>query len=316
MPTITIDTHSGFCFGVVRAIAEAERQLASPGETLYCLGEIVHNTEEVQRLEKSGLQFIDMERFKQLRDAKVLIRAHGEPPSTYRIAEENHIRLIDATCPIVLKLQQRIKDGFEQMQAKGGQVLIFGKAGHAEVIGLNGQTGNRALVVGSLQEVKKLSFSIPTLLYSQTTMDAGQYAEIARYIAVECEKNQVEFRSVDSICKSMSQRASQLKEFALGQDAIVFVSGKQSSNGKYLYSICQEYNAHTFFVSRADELRREDFLVPSENGETSGGKGENGGSSGPTRERFAKIGVCGATSTPMWLMEEVAQRIKQFSSCI
>lgn len=328
MPIITIDTHSGFCFGVVRAIAEAERQLsdrnasrrqtkdgtipcnpaASDGHAannqddsslhnpapLYCLGEIVHNTEEVQRLESLGLRIIDMEQFRQLKDAKVLIRAHGEPPSTYQIAQENRIQLIDATCPIVLKLQQRIKAGFEQMQAQGGQVLIFGKAGHAEVIGLNGQTGNRAIVVGSLQEVERLDFSKPTMLFSQTTMDAEKYAEIARYIAAQCQKHQVEFKSVDSICKSMSQRAGQLREFALQQDAIVFVSGKQSSNGKYLYSICHSYNPNTFFVSSADELKAGDFLDAQ------------------GRNRFARIGVCGATSTPMWLMEDVARHIHQF----
>ncbi len=328
MPVITIDTHSGFCFGVVRAIAEAERQLsdknasrrqtqddaipcnpaASNGHAadnqddssprnpapLYCLGEIVHNTEEVQRLESLGLRIIDMEQFRQLKDAKVLIRAHGEPPSTYQIAQKNRIQLIDATCPIVLKLQQRIKAGFEQMQAQGGQVLIFGKAGHAEVIGLNGQTGNRAIVVGSLQEVEKLDFSKPTMLFSQTTMDAEKYAEIARYIAAQCQKHQVEFKSVDSICKSMSQRAGQLRAFSLQQDAIVFVSGKQSSNGKYLYSICRSYNPNTFFVSSADELKAGDFLDAQ------------------GRNRFARIGVCGATSTPMWLMEDVAQHIHQF----
>lgn len=325
MPIITIDTHSGFCFGVVRAIAEAERQLSdrnacrqtkdgtspcNPADghaannqdnssllnpaPLYCLGEIVHNTEEVQRLESLGLRIIDMEQFGQLKDAKVLIRAHGEPPSTYQIAQENRIQLIDATCPIVLKLQQRIKAGFEQMQAQGGQVLIFGKAGHAEVIGLNGQTGNHAIVVGSLQEVEKLDFSKPTMLFSQTTMDAEKYAEIARYIAAQCQKYQVEFKSVDSICKSMSQRAGQLREFALQQDAIVFVSGKQSSNGKYLYSICRSYNPDTFFVSSADELKAGDFLDAQ------------------GRNRFARIGVCGATSTPMWLMEDVARHIHQF----
>lgn len=294
MPTITIDTHSGFCFGVVRAIAEAERQLAFPGETLCCLGEIVHNTEEVQRLETLGLRIIGMEQFRQLEDARVLIRAHGEPPSTYEIARNNRIQLVDATCPIVLKLQQRIKTGFEQMQARGGQVLIFGKAGHAEVIGLNGQTGNRAIVVESLQEVEKLDFSKPTMLFSQTTMDAGKYAEIAGYIAAQCEKHQVDFKSVDSICKSMSQRAGQLRAFALQQDAVVFVSGKQSSNGKYLYSICRSYNPDTFFVSSADELASKDFLDAR------------------GRPRFARIGVCGATSTPMWLMENVAERIRCF----
>lgn len=305
MSTITIDKNSGFCFGVVRAITEAEKQLSKPEIAeigLYCLGEIVHNNEEVERLERLGLKVIGQTQFRELKNANVLIRAHGEPPRTYEDARENGIRLIDATCPIVLKLQQRIKAGYEQMKAQDGQVLIYGKAGHAEVIGLNGQTGNHAHVVGSLQDLQELDFDKPTLLYAQTTMNAEKYKEISDYAARECARNRVSFTAVDSICKSMSARAGQLEDFARQHQAIVFVSGKQSSNGKYLHDICRKHNPNTFFISSPQELRKEDFVI-SENGE------------GPLRDRFSRIGICGATSTPMWLMESVADRIKSFSSC-
>ncbi len=300
MPTIvTIDKDSGFCFGVVRAIAEAEKQLElrkGTDEDFYCLGEIVHNNEEVERLQKAGLQVIDNERFDRLpQGSRVLIRAHGEPPETYRKAQENHIELVDATCPIVLRLQQRIKTGFEQMKQIGGQVLIYGKAGHAEVIGLNGQTGNQAHVVGSLQDLEKIDFSRPTLLYAQTTMNAESYRQISDYATARCARHQVPFTAVDSICKSMSLRAERLREFARRHQAVVFVSGRQSSNGKYLYGICRENNPHTFFISRASELAAADFV------------NEDGG------RRFASVGICGATSTPMWLMEEAAERIRELN---
>lgn len=294
---IHIDQHSGFCFGVVRAIKEAENQLTDTDETLYCLGEIVHNNEEVQRLGNLGLKMIDMERFRNLHDAKVLIRAHGEPPSTYQIAKENGIRLIDATCPIVLKLQQRIKSGFEEMNAQGGQVLIFGKAGHAEVTGLNGQTGNCAKVVSSLEDLADLDFSVPTLLYAQTTMNTEAYECIADYVAERCKENGVAFKSIDSICKSMKARAAQLRDFSLSHQAVVFVSGKQSSNGKYLYAVCRQYNPATFFVSSPEELEKDDF------------------SSSECSPLYETIGICGATSTPMWLMEAVAEKIKTFIVC-
>lgn len=301
--TVTIDLNSGFCFGVVSAIREAEKQLArlradSEDATLYCLGEIVHNNEEVNRLERLGLRVIDTEAFAKLHNADVLIRAHGEPPQTYRQAGRNQIRLIDATCPIVLKLQQKIKAGYEKMRRMGGQVLIYGKAGHAEVIGLNGQTGNRAQVVSSLEDLHKIDFSVPTLLYAQTTMNVEKYREVCRFAEQACARNKVFFQSVDSICKSMSRRASQLEAFAREHDCVVFVSGRQSSNGKYLYDVCKLHNASTFFVTSPLELRQEDFADAD------------------GRARYARIGVCGATSTPMWLMEAVAGRIKTFCACI
>ena len=301
MPTIvTIDRNSGFCFGVTGAIEEAQRRLAALKEQpdkapLYCLGEIVHNNEEVERLAEAGLKVIDNEQFDHLpQGSQVLIRAHGEPPETYRKAKENHIELVDATCPIVLRLQQRIKAGFEQMRQIGGQVLIYGKAGHAEVIGLNGQTGNQAYVVGSLQDLEKIDFSRPTLLYAQTTMNAESYRQISDYVAAQCARHHVPFTAVDSICKSMSLRAERLRDFARKHEAVVFVSGQQSSNGKYLYGICRENNPHTFFISRASELDAADFV------------NDGGGF------RFASVGICGATSTPMWLMEEAAARIRNF----
>lgn len=293
--SIHIDQHSGFCFGVVRAIEEAEKQLSESNQTLYCLGEIVHNNEEVDRLEKLGLKVIDIEEFKRLHHVRVLIRAHGEPPATYRIAQENHIELIDATCPIVLRLQQRIKSGFENVEARNGQVLIYGKAGHAEVIGLNGQTGNKAIVISKMSDLDQVDFSRPTLLYSQTTMNTEEYKAIITRVRKECQARDVEFQAIDSICKSMSKRASQLKEFSVEHEAVVFVSGKQSSNGKYLYTICKETNPSTFFISSAQELRREDFV-------NSEGKAI-----------FSSIGICGATSTPMWLMKAVAKTIGDFT---
>ncbi len=301
--TVTIDLNSGFCFGVVSAIREAEKQLArlradSQDATLYCLGEIVHNNEEVNRLERLGLRVIDSESFAKLHGAAVLIRAHGEPPQTYRQARQNQIRLIDATCPIVLRLQQKIKTGYEKMRRMGGQVLIYGKAGHAEVIGLNGQTGNRAHVVSSLEDLQKIDFSVPTLLYAQTTMNSDKYKEICRFVEQACARKKVFFQSVDSICKSMSRRASQLESFACEHDCVVFVSGRQSSNGKYLYDVCKSHNARTFFITSPLELRKEDFADAD------------------GRTRYARIGVCGATSTPMWLMEAVAGQIKTFCACI
>lgn len=305
MPTtVTIDRNSGFCFGVTGAIEEAQRRLAALKEQpdkapLYCLGEIVHNNEEVERLAKAGLQVIDSEQFNRLpQGSRVLIRAHGEPPETYRKAQENHIELVDATCPIVLRLQQRIKLGFEQMQQIGGQVLIYGKPGHAEVIGLNGQTGNRAKVVSSLEDVRAIDFSVPTQLYSQTTMNTEKYNQIVEFVEEACKRNGVYFKAVNSICRSMSRRAEQLEEFAKANQGVVFVSGKQSSNGKYLYEICRKFNENTFFVSSPEELRPEDFTTPNHTA------------------RFASIGVCGATSTPMWLMEAVARRINTLTECI
>ncbi len=285
---VTIDEQSGFCFGVVSAINAAEDRLRKePG--LYCLGHIVHNSREVERLSALGLKVIDDETFARLHDVKVLIRAHGEPPETYRIAKQNHIELIDATCPMVLKLQERIQKGFEEVQAQNGQLLIYGKAGHAEVRGLNGQTGNQAIVISRFEDAVPLSYNRPTHLYSQTTMNENDYLQLSDYIRSRCEKEGGEFYMLNSICKSMSARAEKLKAFAQGHDALVFVSDKKSSNGQYLYQICKTHNPHTFFITDPQELQREVFLT----------------------KKFQTVGVCGATSTPMWLMESVAETLKQ-----
>ncbi len=286
---VTIDEQSGFCFGVTSAIKAAEERLGSLPDGLYCLGHIVHNSREVERLSALGLKVIDDEAFRNLHDVKVLIRAHGEPPETYRIAEANRIELIDATCPMVLKLQERIKKGYAEVAAQNGQVLIYGKAGHAEVRGLNGQTGNRAIVISRFEDAVPLRYDRPTRLYSQTTMNEGDYLKLADYIRRRCEAEGGTFDMVNSICKSMSARAGKLKQFAQAHDALVFVSDKKSSNGQYLYEICKTHNPHTFFITDPGELDREAFI--------SGG--------------FRSVGVCGATSTPMWLMESVAETIKQ-----
>ena len=286
---VTIDEQSGFCFGVTSAIKAAEARLGNEPDGLYCLGHIVHNSREVERLSALGLKVIDDEAFCNLHDVKVLIRAHGEPPETYRIAGENRIELIDATCPMVLKLQERIKKGYAEVAAQNGQVLIYGKAGHAEVRGLNGQTGNRAIVISRFEDAVPLRYDKPTRLYSQTTMNEGDYLKLADYIRGRCAEEGGTFDMVNSICKSMSARAEKLKQFAQAHDDLVFVSDKKSSNGQYLYEICKTHNPHTFFITDPGELDRDAFMT--------------GG--------FRSVGVCGATSTPMWLMESVAETIKQ-----
>lgn len=292
---ITIEEHSGFCFGVVSAIQRSEEELNNRN-VLYCLGDIVHNSVEVDRLNKLGLKVIDIEEFKNLRDVSVLIRAHGEPPSTYQIAKENTIHLIDATCPIVLTLQTRVKKGFEEMEKVGGQVLIYGKEGHAEVIGLNGQTGNRAIVVSSFEDVKKLKFDIPTRLFAQTTMNVETYAEIKEYISTECLKTDSSFLAANSICSRMANRAEQLKTFALQQDVIIFVSGQKSSNGQYLYSICKQHKENCHFISDIEEVKCDFIYFPG------------------SKQKVSKIGICGATSTPLWLMQAVSEKLASLNN--
>jgi 4-hydroxy-3-methylbut-2-enyl diphosphate reductase len=282
---ISIDASSGFCFGVVSAIERAEKILSSADTTLYSLGDIVHNSEEVSRLKSMGLKVIDHEQYKRMRDITVLIRAHGEPPSTYEIAKENNITLIDATCPIVLSLQKRIKAGYEKMLSQNGQVIIYGKDGHAEVVGLNGQTGNNALVASSLKDLKGIEFNCPTMLFSQTTMNTDNYRAIAKEIEEGCNSEGGTLEVVDSICRSMSTRAEKIAEFARNNDAVVFVSDKKSSNGQYLYGVCKENNKNSFFITSSKEINREDFL------------------------KYNSVGICGATSTPRRLMEEVYNKL-------
>ncbi len=273
---VTIDSESGFCFGVVTAIQKAEEELRK-GETLYCLGDIVHNEREVERLAELGLITINREQFRELHDAKVLLRAHGEPPETYRIARENNIEIIDASCPVVRHLQQRIKRQYEA--DKDCQIVIFGKHGHAEVIGLQGQTENKAIVIESEQDLDKLDYTKPIYLVSQTTKSVDEFNAIVQRFK---DSNIQKFESHDTICKQVRNRVKHIREFAAAHDKILFVGGHNSSNGKVLYSHCKEVNADTTFVGDASEISAE-YIADCE------GK---------------SVGICGATSTPLWLMEE------------
>ena len=269
---VTIDGDSGFCFGVVYAIDMAEEILAEQGY-LYCLGDIVHNDEEVERLKAKGLRIISHDDLPNLENEKVLIRAHGEAPETYKIALEKNITLIDASCPVVLKLQNRIKNSFDDKE----QILIFGKHGHAEVIGLQGQTNNNALVFQDLAELDQADLPNAFTLYSQTTKSTDKFYQIKE----ELISRGYEIKAHDTICRQVSNRDKELPEFVKNFDKVVFVSGKKSSNGKVLYEVCRKYNSNTYFVSNVGELNSSMF-APGE-----------------------KVGICGATSTPMWLMEEI-----------
>ncbi len=280
---IKIDQNAGFCFGVVAAIHRAEQELLNTNR-LYCLGDIVHNNVEVERLSKKGLSVITYSDFEQLSDAKVFIRAHGEPPSTYRKAKERKIELIDATCPIVLHLQQRIKNGYEEMKDIDGQVVIFGKKGHAEVVGLQGQTDNSAIVISSLNEIESVDINKPIRLYSQTTKSKETYQELIELLEKRCkEVGNENFIAYNTICNRVSNRAKELVDFANSVDIVLFVSGTNSSNGKYLYEYCKKVKDNTLFISDESELKTEMF------------------------KDIHKIGITGATSTPMWLMEKIAQ---------
>ena len=286
---VTIDPNSGFCFGVVYAIEIAERELAKSGK-FYCLGDIVHNNMEVKRLKDMGLIIIEHEELDTLHNCKVLIRAHGEPPETYRIALKNNIELIDASCPIVLNLQNEIRYGFDQVKEKGGQIVIYGKEGHAEVNGLRGQTLGKAIVIGSEDDLEKIDFHRPVHLYAQTTKSVIGFQEIVQKIKTRMEEAKpgepIDFRWNDSICRQVSNRSAKLREFASGFETVIFVSGKKSSNGMVLYSVCKEVNPDTYLVSGKEDLEKNWFSSVN------------------------NVGVCGATSTPMWLMEEVAAEIR------
>lgn len=283
MATIEIDKKSGYCFGVTRAIAKAEEELKK-GETLYCLGDIVHNGFEVDRLTKLGLITINLEQFKHLKNARVLLRAHGEPPSTYEIAKENNIELIDASCPVVLTLQRKIKQK-DQTSTDGTQTVIYGKQGHAEVIGLVGQTDARAIVIESKDELDKLDFTKEIHLFSQTTKPLDGFREIAELIKQRMEDGAI-FKSYDTICRQVSNRVPNMKEFAQKHDIVFFVAGEKSSNGKVLFAECKKHNPNSHFISNPNAL---DISLVKEN---------------------MSVGICGATSTPKWQMEEVAKIIK------
>jgi 4-hydroxy-3-methylbut-2-enyl diphosphate reductase len=292
---INIDANSGFCFGVVYAIQMAEDELEENGK-LYCLGDIVHNNMEVNRLKSKGLEIINHEQLKELKDAKVLIRAHGEPPSTYLIAAQNNIELIDASCPVVLKLQNRVRSGFDATEESGGQLVIFGKEGHAEVNGLVGQTGGKAIVVMTEADLDKIDYTKPIQLFSQTTKSTKGFMNLKkqiedRIIAAGGDAK-LSFEANDTLCRQVSNREPQLKVFAQNHDVIVFVSGQKSSNGRVLFETCKAENEKSYFISEPSELNPTWF------------------------ENAQNIGICGATSTPMWLMESIQENIKNFENLI
>ena len=289
MYQVEIDTGSGFCFGVTTAIRKAEEELAK-GSTLYCLGDIVHNGMECERLRQMGLVTINHEDLKQLHDAKVLLRAHGEPPETYALARKNNIEIIDATCPVVLQLQRRIKKQYdskdEEQKTKGKkQIVIFGKPGHAEVLGLVGQTENNAIVIASFEDVKRLDSSRDIYLYSQTTKSIDEFQRIIRYIKLNISPNAT-FKSFDTICRQVANRMPSIASFAARHDLLLFVCGRKSSNGRVLFNECQRVNANSHLIEGPNEIDPSWF-----------------------NDELKTIGICGATSTPKWLMEECRDAI-------
>ena len=280
---IEIDDGSGFCFGVTTAIKKAEEELAR-GEKLYCLGDIVHNGMECDRLRDMGLITINHDEMRQLHNAKVLLRAHGEPPETYELARKNNIEIIDATCPVVLKLQKRIKEQYDENNDR--QIVIFGKKGHAEVLGLVGQTQSRAIVIESSDEVTKLDFSRDIYLYSQTTKSLDEFNSIIEYIQTHISPSAT-FKSFDTICRSVANRMPNISKFAAKHNLILFVCGRKSSNGKVLYNECLRVNPNSHLIEDPKEID------PS------------------WLEGIDSVGICGATSTPRWLMEQFSESIQK-----
>ncbi len=286
---VEVDERSGFCFGVQNAVEIAEEVLTR-GEKVFSLGQIVHNDIEVERLSSLGLESVNHEQFLNLKNCKVLIRAHGEPPETYQIAEKNIITIIEATCPIVKRLQSRIKETWLKTKRNGGQVVILGKAGHAEVVGLMGQTDNEAILVSGKEDIGKIDVRHGVYLFSQTTMSVSDYQNLKEAILLKMKEtgisNPEKYLHVNNtICGQVSNRQPRLKAFAKKHDVIVFVSGKESSNGRMLYSVCKSENPNTWFVSSPEEIKKEWF------------EGRN------------SVGVCGATSTPKWLIDKIRDTI-------
>lgn len=278
MRKVEIDQGSGFCFGVTAAIQKAEEELAK-GEKLYCLGDIVHNGQECKRLKQMGLITINHEEFALLKNAKVLLRAHGEPPRTYEIARENHIEIIDATCPVVLRLQKRIKQEYDATPSdREKQIVIYGKNGHAEVLGLVGQTCGKAIVIEKLEEVKSLDFSKDIRLYSQTTKSLDEFRQIVAYIKEHISPSAT-FEYYDTICRQVANRMPNIQKFASAHDLVFFVCGHKSSNGKILFQECKKVNPNSYQIDQPEEINK-DLLKDAQS-----------------------IGICGATSTPKWLME-------------
>ncbi|MDE0472048.1 MAG: 4-hydroxy-3-methylbut-2-enyl diphosphate reductase [Ekhidna sp.] len=293
---IEIDENSGYCFGVEFAIQMAEDEMEEGGE-LYCLGDIVHNSKEVERLHNKGLRTITRDDLKGLKDCKVLIRAHGEPPETYQIAIENNIELIDASCPVVLKLQNRVKNAYDQVKKKNGQLVIYGKPGHAEVIGLTGQTANEAIVVTGAEDLDKVDFSRPITLYSQTTKSTKGFYDLKSIVEQRISKKGLlsiaeDFSANDSICRQVSNREPHMERFSQKHDVILFVAGRKSSNGKALYNVCLSNNSKSYFIESEKEINFK--WIKSDD----------------------SVGICGATSTPTWLMEQVANFLKERSEVL
>ena len=292
---VTIDDNSGFCFGVTTAIETAERELQKG--TLFCLGDIVHNGQEVERLDKLGLVTIDYDDLRTLHNVRVLLRAHGEPPSTYHIAKRNNIEIIDASCPVVLHLQKRIRDTYRSLHGKntGAQIVIFGKKGHAEVIGLEGQTNNTAIVIERIEDLNHLDFTRPIYLFSQTTKSVEEFEQIVEEIknrkALPSPLNADEavFEYHNTICRNVANRVKRLQDFAKNNDVVIFVGGQKSSNAKVLFHNCLEVNPCTIFVSSAADITPE-ILQQCHCAE--------------------HVGICGATSTPKWLMESIKEKIE------
>lgn len=282
---VEIDNQSGFCFGVQNAVKIAEKTL-SRGEKVFSLGPIVHNDKEVERLSSLGLASIDHNEFRKLKDCKVLIRAHGEPPETYTTAEKNNITIIEATCPIVKRLQSKIKETWLKTKEGDGQVVIFGKPGHAEVVGLQGQIKNEGILVSGPADLDKIDVSRPVYLFAQTTMSVSEYKNFTDILRSKMEENKISDPDKllvinKTICGQVSNREPHLKAFARKHDTIIFVSGRESSNGKMLYSVCKNINPDTYFVSSSEEIDKSWF------------KGKK------------SVGICGATSTPKWLIENI-----------
>ena len=280
---IEIDNNSGFCFGVMRATTTAESELKK-NQPLYCLGDIVHNGQEVERLTRLGLITIDHTQLAQLHNARVLLRAHGEPPHTYEVARQNNITIIDATCPVVLKLQQKIHQAYTNHP--DAQIVIYGKIGHAEVIGLEGQTNGNAIVIEDENDLSKIDFSRPIILFSQTTKSIEGFNQLVNTIKTKLSNtNNLHFEYHDTICRNVANRIPNIRHFASQFDIILFVAGAKSSNGKVLFNECLNVNPRTYLVSSPDQLQNEWF------------------------NDIQSVGICGATSTPKWLMEAVKQRI-------
>jgi len=288
MVNIEIDSGSGFCFGVTTAIQKAEEELAK-GNTLYCLGDIVHNGQECERLKKMGLITINHEEFALLHDVKVLLRAHGEPPATYELAKKNNIEIIDATCPVVLRLQKRIKQEYDHTTDNNPkQIVIYGKNGHAEVLGLVGQTCGEAIVIEGLSEVYRLDFNKDIRLYSQTTKSLDEFRQIVEYIKEHISPDAT-FEYHDTICRQVANRMPNIRNFAASHDLIFFVCGRKSSNGKILFQECKKVNTHSVLIDQPEEIDRN------------------------LLKGVQSIGICGATSTPKWLMEDCKKVIlKEF----